>query len=65
MEPNEWEPRLHEGSLLRKLGRKDREELNEMKIIIYQEFLEKFLENYGVKQTRLYLKKLKRILSEI
>lgn len=65
MEPNEWEPRMHEGPLLRKLGRKDREELNEMKIIIYQEYREKLLENYGEKQTRIYLKKLERILSQI
>lgn len=65
MEPNEWEPRLHEGSLLRMLGRKDRVGLIEMKIIIYQEFLEKFLENYGEKKTRFYLKKLKMILSQI
>lgn len=65
MEPNEWELRLHEGPLLRKLSRKDRGELNEMKIIIFQEYLEKFLENYGEKKTRFYLKKLKRILSQI
>ena len=65
MEQHEWEPRLHEGSLLRMLGRKAREELNETKIILYQEFLEKLLENYGEKKTRFYLKKLKRILSQI
>ena len=65
MEPDDWEPRLHEGPLLRKLGRKDRVELNEMKIIIYQGFLEKFLENSGEKKTRFYLKKLKMILSQI
>ena len=65
MEPNDWEPRLHEGPLLRKLGRKDRKELNVMKLILYQELLEKFLENYGEKKIRFYLKKLKMILSQI
>ena len=56
---------MHEGPLLRKFGRKDREELTELKLILYQEFLEKLLENYGEKQTRLFLNKLKRILSQI
>ena len=65
MEPDDWEPRLHEGPLLRKFGRKDRKELNAVKLILYQEFLEKLLENYGEKQTRLFLNKLKRILSQI
>ena len=65
MEPNDWEPRLHEGPLLKKLSRKDRKELNTVKIILYQEFLEKLLENYGEKQTRLFLNKLKRILSQV
>lgn len=65
MEPNDWEPRLHEGPLLRKLGKKDREELNEMKLNIYQKFREKFREDYGEKQTRIYLKKLERIFTQI
>ena len=65
MEQYEWEPRLHEGPLLRKLDRKDRKELNVMKLILYQEILEKLLENYGEKKTRFYLKKLKMILSQI
>lgn len=64
MEPDDWEPRLHEGPLLRKLSRKDRVLFNEMKRF-YQEFREMFLENYGEKKTRLFLKKLKRILSQI
>jgi len=65
MEPNDWEPRLHEGPLLRKLDRKDRKEPNVMKLILFQEILEKLLKNYGEKKTRLFLKKLKRILSQI
>ena len=65
MEPNDWEPRLHEGPLLRKLGRKDRKELSAVKLILYQEFQEKLREDYGEKKTRIYLKKLERILSQI
>ncbi len=65
MEPNDKEPRLHEGPLLKKLGRKDREELTELKRLFYQECREKFREDYGEKQTRIYLKKLERILSQI
>ena len=65
MEPNEWEPRLHEGPLLRMLGRKDRKELSAVKLILYQECREKFREDYGEKKTRIYLKKLERILSQI
>ena len=55
MEPNDWEPRLHEGPLLRKLDRKDRKELNVMKLILYQEILEKLLESYGIRKIRIYL----------
>jgi len=65
MEPKDWEPRLHEGPLLRKLGRKDREEPTELKLILYQKYREKFREEYGEKKTRIYLKKLERILSQI
>jgi len=36
-----------------------------MKIIIYQECREKLREDYGEKKTRIYLKKLERILSQI
>ena len=47
MEINEWEPRLHEGPLLRMLNRKDRGLFNEMKVDFYLEFLEKLREEYG------------------
>jgi len=65
MEPNDREPRLHEGPLLRKLGRKDREELNKIKRFFYQKYREKFREEYGEKQTRISLKKLAWKLSQI